>query len=191
LHKYETMYIVDADLNDEQLEPIIEKYKKIVTSMGGVVLDAGKWEGGRRRLAYSIAGRREGIYILMNFDSGTDVPKELDRVFKISDDVFRHLIVTREEGAPPPQSSYQPPAPAQPEPSVVAAPAPESPAEPVAEKAAEAPAVEAPAVEAPAVEAPVVEAPVAEAPAAPAEAEPEAPAEAEPEAPADEAAPAE
>ena len=108
MRQYEAMYIVDADLSDEQLEAILEKYKKIVTTMGGVVLDAGKWEGGRRRLAYPIAGRREGIYILMNFDSGTDVPKELDRVFKISDDVFRHLIVKREVGAPPMQSAYQP-----------------------------------------------------------------------------------
>jgi small subunit ribosomal protein S6 len=170
LREYEAMYIVDVDQTDEQLEAITEKYKKIVTSMGGVVLDVGKWEGGRRRLAYPIAGRREGIYYLMNFDSGTDVPKELDRIFKISDDVFRHLIVKRETGAPPLQSSYQAPVQQQ-QPAVVAPAAAEAtpdaaPAsEPVVEApAAEEPVVELPVAEAVADEAPVIEEAVAEAP---------------------------
>lgn len=99
MRQYEAMYIVDAELSDEQLEPIIEKYKKVVTDMGGTVSDAGKWEQGRRKLAYEINGRREGIYILMNFEAGPEVPKELDRVFRISDDVFRHLIVLKDKKA--------------------------------------------------------------------------------------------
>jgi small subunit ribosomal protein S6 len=99
VRQYEAMYIVDAELSDEQLEPIIEKYKKVVTDMGGIVHDAGKWEQGRRKLAYEIAGRQEGIYILMNFEAGPEVPKELDRMFRISDDVFRHLIVLKDKKA--------------------------------------------------------------------------------------------
>ncbi len=97
MRHYEALYIVDAELNDEQLEPIIEKYKKIVTDMGGTVGDAAKWEQGRRRLAYEVDKRREGMYILMTFESGPDVPKELERVFKISDDVFRHQVVRTDE----------------------------------------------------------------------------------------------
>jgi len=97
LRHYEAMYIVDAELTDEQLEPILEKYKKVVTDMGGVVGETGRWEQGRRKLAYEIDGRREGIYILMNFEAGPDVPLELDRVFRISDDVFRHIIVRQDE----------------------------------------------------------------------------------------------
>jgi len=91
------MYIVDADLNEEQLTPILEKYKKVVTDMGGVVGETGKWEQGRRKLAYEVAKRREGLYILMNFEAPPDVPLELDRVFRISDDVFRHIIVRQDE----------------------------------------------------------------------------------------------
>lgn len=97
MRHYEAMYIVDAELTDEQLEPILEKYKKVVTDMGGVVGETGRWEQGRRKLAYEIDGRREGIYILMNFEAGPDVPLELDRVFRISDDVFRHIIVRQDE----------------------------------------------------------------------------------------------
>jgi small subunit ribosomal protein S6 len=87
------MYIVDAELTDEQLEPIMDKYKKVITDMSGTIGDTGKWEQGRRRLAYEINGKREGIYLLMNFESEGDAPKELDRIFRISDDVMRHLIV--------------------------------------------------------------------------------------------------
>lgn len=97
MRHYEAMYIVDADLTDEQLDPILEKYKKVVTDMGGVVGETGRWEQGRRKLAYEIEGKREGLYILMNFESNTDVPLELDRIYRISDDVFRHIIVRQDE----------------------------------------------------------------------------------------------
>jgi len=89
------MYIVGPDLTDEQLDPIVERYKKVVADMGGTVGETGKWEQGRRRLAYEIKGQREGIYILMNFEGGTDIPPELERVFGISDDVLRHMIMRR------------------------------------------------------------------------------------------------
>ena len=97
MRHYEAMYIVDAELADEQLEPIMEKYQKIVAGMGGTVGETGKWEQGRRKLAFEIDKRREGMYILMNFESGPDVPLELDRVFRISDDVFRHVVVRQDE----------------------------------------------------------------------------------------------
>jgi len=97
MRHYEAMYIVDPDTSDEELEPVVEKYKKIVTDGGGEVSDASKWEKGRRPLAYEIAKKREGTYILMQFTSNADVPKELDRIFRISDDVIRHLIVRQDE----------------------------------------------------------------------------------------------
>ena len=97
MRHYEAMYIVDAELADEQLTPIVEKYQKVITDNGGVVGETGKWEQGRRRLTYEIDGRREGLYVLMNFEANADVPLELDRIFKISDDVFRHLIVRQDE----------------------------------------------------------------------------------------------
>ena len=93
---YEAMYIVDADTPDENLEPIIGKYSKVVTDGGGEVREAGKWDKGRRSLAYEIAKKRDGLYILMQFTSNGDVPKELDRIFKINDDVIRHLIVRQD-----------------------------------------------------------------------------------------------
>lgn len=87
---YETMYIVDSATTDEQLESIVSKYSQIVTDMGGTVRAAGRWD--KRRLAYDVMGHGDGIYVLMFFDGGPEIPKELDRVLRISDDAFRHLI---------------------------------------------------------------------------------------------------
>ena len=97
MRHYEAMYIVDADTPDEELDPIIEKYKKVVSEAGGEVGECGKWDKGRRALAYEISRKREGMYILMQFQSGAETPKELDRIFKINDDVIRHLIVRQDE----------------------------------------------------------------------------------------------
>ncbi len=97
MRHYEALFIVEAETTEEDLVPIIEKYQKVVTDMGGIVGETGKWEQGRRRLTYEIDGRREGLFILMNFEAGSDVPLELDRIFRISDDVFRHIIVRQDE----------------------------------------------------------------------------------------------
>jgi small subunit ribosomal protein S6 len=96
MRHYEAMYIVDADTPDELLEPIIEKYKKVVVDGGGEVSEAGKWEKGRRPLAYEINKKREGMYLLMQFQANPEVPKELDRIFRINDEVIRHLVVRQD-----------------------------------------------------------------------------------------------
>ena len=97
MRHYEALYLVDAEVTDEDLEAIMEKYKKVVTDGGGVAGETGKWEQGRRRMAYEIDGRREAMYVMMNFESGSDVPLELDRIFRISDDCFRHMICRQDD----------------------------------------------------------------------------------------------
>jgi len=96
MRHYEAMYIVDADTPDENLDPIIEKYKKVVTDGVGEVSEAGKWEKGRRAMAYEISKKREGMYLMMQFTSSPDVPKELDRIFRINDEILRHLVVRQD-----------------------------------------------------------------------------------------------
>jgi small subunit ribosomal protein S6 len=96
MRHYEAMYIVDADTPEEVLDGIIVKYSKVVTEAGGEVVEAGKWDKGRRPLAYEIGKRREGMYLLMQFTSNSDVPKELDRIFKINDEIVRHIIVRQD-----------------------------------------------------------------------------------------------
>ncbi len=91
IRNYETLYIVDSTLTDEQISPIIDKYSNLVTEQGGEVQAHAKWD--KRRLAYEIKGKREGTYILMYFTGEPAVEKELDRVFRISDEIIRHIIL--------------------------------------------------------------------------------------------------
>lgn len=101
MRHYEAMYIVDADTSDENLTATLDKYKKVIMDGGGEVSEAGKWEKGRRPLAYEIKHdnkkKKEGLYLLMQFTSGSDVPQELDRIFRISDEVIRHIIVRQND----------------------------------------------------------------------------------------------
>ncbi len=97
LRNYETMFIVNPSIvtDDQQLEAVMEKYRQLVTDNGGEVQQLIKWD--RRRLAYEINGQREGIYLLLNFKAEPRVSKELDRVFKINDDILRHMIIVLDE----------------------------------------------------------------------------------------------
>lgn len=97
MRHYEAMYIVDPDVPDENVDPVIERFKKVIEDAGGEVSDASRWEKGRRQLAYEINKKREGTYIMMQFQSDSEAPKELDRLFRISDEVMRHLIVRQDE----------------------------------------------------------------------------------------------
>lgn len=97
MRHYEAMYIVDPDTSEEQVETVINKYSTVITQAGGEVSDASLWERGRRTLAYPINKKTEGIYVLMQFQSNEEAPKELDRIFRISDDVLRHIVVRQDE----------------------------------------------------------------------------------------------
>jgi small subunit ribosomal protein S6 len=146
---YETLYIVDPNLTDEQLQAVISKYRGVITNMGGEVISAERWD--KRRLAYEVKDFREGIYVLMYFSGEATVPFELDRVMKLSEDCIRHLITREENGQadmakerasrPVAQPAPQPEAPA----AVVETPAeaPQEEAQPAPEAAEAAPAEEA------------------------------------------------
>jgi len=93
--KYEAFYIVKPDLADGDVQKIADKFKGIVEEKGGTVEKASKWD--KRKLAYEIAGLKEGNYVLMNFEGGPKLPAELNRLFGISDDVVRHTILKLDE----------------------------------------------------------------------------------------------
>jgi small subunit ribosomal protein S6 len=94
---YEATFIVDPSLPQEQTEAIVEKYKGVVTRTEGEVTDVDVWEP--RRLAYEVKGRREGRYVVMNFTSAPAAKDELDRIFRISDDVMRFLVIKQDPRA--------------------------------------------------------------------------------------------
>jgi small subunit ribosomal protein S6 len=92
--KYEALFIVDPSLSDAAVQKIADHFKDVVAKQGGTIGSAGKWE--KRKLAYPVAGHTEGNYVLMEFECGPQVPKELSRLMRISDDVIRHRIFAKE-----------------------------------------------------------------------------------------------
>jgi small subunit ribosomal protein S6 len=91
MRKYECTYILDPVLTDEEQEPLIERFKTLVSDNGGSVDAVDKWE--RRRLAYEVKGKREGVYVVMNFNGEPRTETELGRVLRITDGVLRHIVV--------------------------------------------------------------------------------------------------
>ncbi len=94
MKKYEVMFIIDSSLEDEKKEAVVEMVKETI-SAGGEVEEVDVW--GNRKLAYTIQKKNEGYYVLITFKAEKDLPKELDRKLRISDDILRYLIVNKEE----------------------------------------------------------------------------------------------
>lgn len=92
---YEAMYLVHPSVDEERLAEVIARYNQVVESAGGVIEHSAKWD--RRRLAYPINKVQEATYVLMYFRSNPQVPAELDRLFRISDEVIRHLIIRHDK----------------------------------------------------------------------------------------------
>jgi len=93
--KYEAFYIVKPEFNDGDVQKIADRFKTVVEDKGGKVEAAAKWD--KRKLAYEINGFKEGNYILMHFEAPAEVPAELNRLMRISDDVIRHRIYKQED----------------------------------------------------------------------------------------------
>ena len=91
MRKYETIFIAHPSLDEEGVNNLIERFKGVIENGGGTVANVDLW--GKRRLAYEIKKVSEGTYVLMNFESDPALPKELARIYRITDGVLRHIIV--------------------------------------------------------------------------------------------------
>jgi len=98
LRDYEILYIVRPELDEEQLQQAIATVNKLIENLDGVVQKTDVW--GRRRLAYEVSHLREGQYVLTDFQVDPARVPELETTLKISDTVFRHLVVRKPEIKP-------------------------------------------------------------------------------------------
>ncbi len=80
--------------DDTVVESIHKAITDVILSGSGNVIEQGVWK--KRKLAYEIDAFKEGIYTITTFESSSEVPAELDRVLKISDDVIRHKVLKME-----------------------------------------------------------------------------------------------
>lgn len=93
INKYETIFVLDAAMDEEKTNAISEKFQKLIAD-NGTVESVDVW--GKRRLAYPIDYKTEGYYVLVNFSSNPEFPKELERVYGITDGVIRTLTIRKE-----------------------------------------------------------------------------------------------
>jgi small subunit ribosomal protein S6 len=92
---YEELFIARPDATDEELDPLIEQIKGVITSAGGTIEKAEKW--GMRKLAYRVSKHSEGQYVLIVFNAKADTVKELERRLRVSDMVIKFLTVRIDE----------------------------------------------------------------------------------------------
>jgi small subunit ribosomal protein S6 len=89
------MYIIRPDLDEEQTNAVIEKFKGLLEAQGATIENIDKW--GKRRLAYEIKDFLDGVYTIVIFQAEPAAVAELERVMRISDEVIKYLIVSKEE----------------------------------------------------------------------------------------------
>ncbi len=91
LRAYETMYILRPTIEEEAVDAVVTKFADHITTNGGKVEKTEK--RGRKRLAYEVKDFRDGYYVLMNFEAAPESLTELERAFKLNEDVIRHIVV--------------------------------------------------------------------------------------------------
>jgi len=94
MRKYEVTFIIDPALEDAKKDATVETVQSIIAA-DGEVEKVDVW--GMKKLAYPIDKKEEGYYVVIDFKANAELPKELDRRLRISDNVIRHIIVNMDE----------------------------------------------------------------------------------------------
>ncbi len=96
MRHYELMVILDPDLEERTVAPSLDKFLNVVRQGGGTVENVNIW--GRRKLAYEIKKKSEGIYAVVDMTTEPAVAKELDRQLNLNEAVLRTKLVRPEAG---------------------------------------------------------------------------------------------
>ena len=94
MRKYEIMYIIRPNIEEEAKKSLVERFNTVLTENGAELTDAKEW--GKRRLAYEINDFRDGYYMLLKVASEAAAVQEFDRLAKINEDIIRHIVIKEE-----------------------------------------------------------------------------------------------
>jgi small subunit ribosomal protein S6 len=94
---YETLYIVKADLSEEDIDKEIESITTLIESEGASIIELSKW--GKKRLAYAMKKQRYGFYVLLRFTAATSVPEKLTRHFRFNENILKGMTVIFDSAA--------------------------------------------------------------------------------------------
>src|SRR3954469_2346503 len=94
-HQYELMVILNPEIDERTVAPSLDKFLKVITNDGGSIDKVDIW--GKRRLAYEIQKKTEGIYAVVNFTATSAATQELDRQLNLSEQIMRTKVLRAEE----------------------------------------------------------------------------------------------
>jgi small subunit ribosomal protein S6 len=94
MKKYELMYIVRPNIEEEAKKALVERFNEILTSNGAEIIESKEW--GKRRLAYEIDDLREGYYQIVKVNADARAIDEYTRLANISEDIIRHIAIREE-----------------------------------------------------------------------------------------------
>ena len=93
MNKYEILYIIRCDVEEEKRSSLIQKYQDVITNLSGTI-DSIE-ELGMKKFAYEIDKRSEGFYVLMNATCSADTQAELDRQMRNDESIVRQMILSK------------------------------------------------------------------------------------------------
>jgi small subunit ribosomal protein S6 len=91
MRKYETVFISDPDLQDQRRMDLFEKVRNIIAKEGGILINFDEW--GNKKLSYEIKKKLRGQYVCVTYGGTGDLIKELERNFRLSDDVLKFMTI--------------------------------------------------------------------------------------------------
>lgn len=94
---YETTFIVNAALDDPQIDAVIERVKEVIVKNGGEIRDLTKW--GRKRFAYPIKKKNNGFYAVIEFTAPSDAIAKLERHYQLDENILRYLTIVLDKNA--------------------------------------------------------------------------------------------
>ena len=94
MNKYETVFIINPNVEEEGIKALVDKFSNVINNDGKVesVENLGK-----KKLAYEVKKNSEGTYMLINFEAAPSLVAELERVYRITDEVIKFIVVRKEE----------------------------------------------------------------------------------------------
>jgi small subunit ribosomal protein S6 len=94
---YESVFIVNASLDDAQIDQVIARMQEVVVTNGGEVTSLNRW--GRKRLAYTIRKRNNGFYVLLEFSGNGQLISQLERAYQLEENIIRYLTIQLDKKA--------------------------------------------------------------------------------------------
>ena len=94
MRNYEGVFIINPDLTAEASKGVVTQVQDLVAKNGGRVDGLQEW--GKRRLAYKIAKKQEGNYLLVNFQMDSKQAKKLEQGLRLNDQVIRYLLINKD-----------------------------------------------------------------------------------------------